>query len=185
MFTEPPIVTVIVVTYDNREVYVEVSPCSWMYPGYGLQIKMATKPSAVNAESVFDCDKSVEVDEFMSQDELYKLAQRQAIAWLEKNGVEILDQKVLEWSKTHAVLAERVKQTHEKEKQDYVKRMTAHVKAGYTHVLRAWIHPSRGDDYQVEACFKGKPTPKQIRATLGKSMVKTDYKLELIADTLK
>jgi len=173
-----------VVKHEGRDIYVEISPCSWMHPGYGLQIQIASKPNACNAESVFDRDQTVDASVIESRD-LVLRAKRQARKWLKVNGVAELDAKIAKWAEASVKFDAAIKKEQEKEAKARIKRLTKRQTEGYTHVVDAWIHPAAGDDYRTEACTKGEPTPADIQRILSRSQVKTDYKVTPIVELLK
>jgi hypothetical protein len=152
------------ISHRGRKIFVTVNPCSWGYPGYGLSISIASKPGAA---VVTDVNKKV-APMWMTKEAMLEEAKRQALRWLNANGVEKLDDQV----------AKRAKPLAEEEAE--AKRLASLRKKGYTHILSAWIHPPHGDDYHVEAYFVGAPTKHQIRRILSKSVVKTDYTTKCI-----
>lgn len=173
-----------VIKHEGRDIYVEISPCSWMYPGYGLQLKMAGKPNAYNAEAVFDRDPAIRADTIPVK-EMVELAKIQARKWLTENNVAELDEKVVKWAKDSAKLDAAIKKEQAKEEKARMKRLTKNQAAGYTHVVDAWIHPASGDDYRTEVCTKGIPTTDDIKRILSKSQFKTDFKVTPISELLK
>lgn len=173
-----------VIKHEDRDVHVQISPCSWMYPGYGLQIQIASKPNACNAESVFDRDQMVNVSTVEAKD-LVTIARRQARKWLAENDVTELDAKIAKWAEASVQFDAAIKKEQEKDAKARIKRLTKRQTQGYTHVVDAWIHPATGDDYRTEACTMGIPTTADIKRILSKSQVKTDFKVTPIAELLK
>ena len=154
-------------------VHAEISPCCWMYPGYGLQYSLSLKEKGCNAEKVFVNDKAIDP---MSKDiMLMNVATEHAVKWLKENGVKPLQDALDSWLKAEAEYRiEDAKRKVAAEKR--LAKLIAKRKAeGYTHRFLAWIHPARGDDYQVEAFTKGAPKGEQIDAWLKNSEVKTDF----------
>jgi len=177
-----------VIKHEGRDIYVEISPCSWMYPGYGLQIKIAGKPNACNAESSFDRDQTVNASAIESKALVLALvlrAKRQARKWLKENGVADLDAKIAQWAEASVRFDAAIKKEQAKEEKARIKWLTKRQTEGYTHVVEAWIHPEYGDDYRSDSCAMGIPTPADIKRILSKSQVKTDYRVTPIDELLK
>jgi len=172
-----------VIDHEGRDIYVEISPCSWMRAGYGLQIKLSTVKNACNAESIFDRDPKIEAGE-LPMKVLVEKAHAQAVRWLGANGVGKIDKAVARWAKTRVRLDKAIEKERVREEKARIRRLKQWQAAGLTHVVDAWIHPFSGDDYQIEACTKGEPTPADIKRILAKSAVKTGYKVSVIADLL-
>jgi hypothetical protein len=178
------VATSFVLDHKGRNIHVEISPCSWMYPGYGLQIKLSTKEHACNAESIFDRNHEIKADE-ISTGALVKEAHAQAARWLEANGVAKIDQAVAKWAEASVKFDAAIKKEQKREEKARIRRLTKRQAEGYTHVVDAWIHPSSGDDYRTEACVVGEPSAADIQRILAKSRVKTDYKVTPIAEILE
>jgi hypothetical protein len=66
-----------------------------------------------------------------------------------------------------------------KEKEQQVKEKAKMKRKGFTHLVTAWIHPSSGDDYQVDIYYKSEPSTQSIQKTLKakRSQVLTDYQV--------
>jgi len=155
--------------YKGQLVYASVSPCSWMYQGYGLQIQLSLKENGENAESVFPKDKEFECRD-VSLDILMPRAQSLAISYLQTNGLEPLQKALDHWAEAQKKWDEILKKEEAALLRDHAK----HKAKGFTHYTTGWVHSS-GDDYQVGAYSKGAPTEAQIKKLLKRSVVKTDY----------
>lgn len=169
--------------FGGREVFVSISPCSWMYDTYGLQVSLATKANACNAESEFVRDKSIQAAT-MSRDDLRAAAETTAVQWLEANGLSKLDEAVSVWAVKAGTFAKTIAAAAKKEAKARLKRLTKLQAKGFTHVMDAWIHPESGDDYRAEVCFSEPPTKEDIKRALRASTVKTDYKVSGIAEAI-
>ena len=153
-------------------VHASISPCSWMYPGYGFQFSLSLKENGCNAECVFVNNKElVWSDIKFPVNTLTELS----AAWLKEHGVAPLQEKLDAWLKIEAEYRVEDAKRKVREEKRMAKLIVKRKAEGYTHRFFAWIHPARGDDYQVEAFTKGAPTAVDIAAMLKKSTVKNDY----------
>jgi hypothetical protein len=169
-------------TVHGHKLDVQVSPCSWMYNGYGLQV-------------AYTSDKDPKFPKFMNG------VDEKARSWgyvhdktYQENTASRADvQKMLEkhlapeacqtcnnphlynasGNRGHqcnvcfiAKLGEETKRAMEKEKKQEQRRDARHKRQGFTHKVTAWIHPERGDDRQVVFYFKGEPTTDGIKSLL-------------------
>lgn len=177
------VATDFVIPFQGREVFVAVSPCSWMYAGYGLQIRLSVKANAYNAEAEFVRERSIAA-ETMSRAELHAAATVLATQWLEMNGPAKLDKAVTDWAVKAAKFDKAIAKEARKEAKARLKRLTKLQEQGFTHVVDAWIHPKSGDDYQTEVCLSAAPDAADISRVLRPSTCKTDYKVSTIADVV-
>lgn len=151
-------------------VYSEVSPCSWMYPDYGLQIGVRLNVNYPNIATHFLFDKTLPYAKATEAD-----ARKMIKDFLDAGGMEILKAAEAKWQALQQKMvvseAERAKKLAAEDKE--AKRK------GYTHKLVAWVHPASGDDYMVSAYAKPAPTDAMVKAMLKrrKSTVLTDYKI--------
>jgi hypothetical protein len=143
--------------YKGVTVHVQISPCSWMYGGYGTQVRLALKENSVNAEAIFFNDKSKPAQD-LSREDILAQARDIAAAWLEKNGTKPIEKAQAEWAKLGPKLRAAVEKEQEREKKRQAKEDAGMKRAGYTHRTVAWIHPRSGDDYQAYIFTKGLPT---------------------------
>lgn len=161
---------------NGTTVHGEVSPCSFMYPTYGLQIRLALSEKACNAESIFAIDKTLEVSE-MDDGALRTACLALAEAKLAGSGIAELEAQVAKWKQARAQFeAEDAKRQSAQAKRDA--REDAKMKAqGFTHKVVGWVHPLSGDDYMVEGYVRGVPTPADLRKILRGSEDQKDYKV--------
>lgn len=157
-------------SHKGTRVYVEISPCSWIYQGYGLQVKLALYLNAPNAASVFTIDRSFEACGATSGD-LRSAARALATDWLRVNGCGPLREAKARWEKVQADFKREAEEREAKLKKEIAKAKAE----GFTHRLSAWVHPTHGDDEYVELWFKGAPGSADIARVLRNSVVKTDY----------
>jgi hypothetical protein len=163
------------INHNGEQVFFSVSPCSWMYKHYGLQVKISLKEHAVNAECEFILDKGIDATDKPKQ-ELDDAAKVMVEKWLGENGTTLLHEHVAKWkaakAKFDAEFAEEDARFAEQQKKDDKK----HKAKGYTHRVDAWIHPTQGgDDYQTTTYFVGEPKKADIARLLRSSEVKNDY----------
>lgn len=164
-----------IINHKGEQVFFSVSPCSWMKQGYGLQVQISMKEHAVNAESEFILDKSIEATD-KSKQELDAAAKVMVEKWLGDNGTALLHEHVAKWkavkAEFDAEFAEEDARFAAQQKKDDKK----HKAKGYTHRVDAWIHPAQGgDDYQTTTYFVGEPKKADIAGLLRSSEVKDDY----------
>lgn len=155
--------------YKGQLVYASVSPCSWMYRGYGLQLQLSLKENGYNAESVFTNDKSFDCYGIPVEDITPK-AQSLAVTYLQTKGLEPLQKALDFWAAAEKKWEETLKEEEAQLLRDHAKAKAK----GYTHYIIGWVH-NTGDDYQVGAYTAGVPTEAQIKKLLKWSVVKTDY----------
>lgn len=168
------------VEHNGKTVHVEISPCSWMHKGYGLQIGLSLKDKACNAETIFSLDRSIDACD-MSVDAMLVHAEQSAKKWLSENGVGPLAKKIDDWATESAKWQKEIDRENAK-RAARAATMNAKRKAeGYTHKITAVIHPKNGgDDYMIEAYVKGAPTETDIAGLLKKSAVKNDYRVDVL-----
>jgi len=169
-------------TVHGHAVTVTVDPCSWMYPGYPLQVtcKGLRTDATVSDRShrqdtatpedvrtmletqltVEPCDTCGELHFFTSAGPLSNRGHTCEPCFLTKLEAE--------WKEEDA--REKIKERKEDERRK---------RQGYTHKLVAWVHPPRGDDYQIVAYTKGAISVPKIASILRrrKSQVLDDYSL--------
>lgn len=157
----------------------EVSPCCWMYPGYGLQLSVSIESGG----NVLVHDKSIPFSEATIE---------QARAMAEKVRVckcSCCDRPAFDPSTAQTNRNGQCKKcfmdnlnaefaAEQKKIDDKLKRKDKSMKAkGFTHRVEAWVHPFHGgDDYQVSIWMQN-PTAQMIRGELKRqgSSVLTDY----------
>lgn len=165
------------IKFEGRAVYFEVSPCSWMNVGYGLQVKISSKEKpACNAESIFINDKTVSGISEMPEETRDEYARHAVIEYLKANGIAPLDAAVTNWAAAQAKYAEEDKKIAAREVQEAAKRKAE----GYTHKVELWIHPRNGSDYQRAYFVKGEPSKTWIAGKLRLSVRKDDFSVTAI-----
>lgn len=157
---------------DGRTVHGEISPCAWMYPGYGMQVRLALKLHACNAES-----------EFLRWKTPYKQSSDSDVlahvhAFLAKDGLKNLEAALVRWAQAQAEFAEQDRKLAAAD----ARRVASRKAKGYTHRMLAWVHPRAGSDFQIEAWFKSEPTRPEVVAILRKqgSVLFDDFKVETL-----
>lgn len=167
------------IDYAGVPVFVEVSPCSLMHKGYGLQIRLALRNPAPNIASCFDVDKATDPRKMKTREELLAAAQAQALRYLARHGLAQVGYAVDCW--VHFVAKEMVEDKHA---ETAANKALAKAKAkaeGYTHRVTAVIHPkSGGDDYAVQALYRHEPTQQDLATLLSASAIKDDYLVEVL-----
>lgn len=164
----------------------EVSPCSWMRPGYGLQVIITKRDGsrlirldkrAVWAEAVqedFDrlCAEPIELRKCVNEG---------------CSGTQFVDPRAEPNDESNrrgecekcflAKIRAKYQRDVAKEKILEAKDDAKMRKQGMTHKAVAWVHPSQGDDRQVTIYFAGQPSDGAIRKALRKagSVVLDDY----------
>lgn len=164
-------------TFANHSIFWEVSPCSWMYPGYGLQVRISLKANAVNAECEFVHNKTVRADT-LPKDQLREAAEHEVRQWLEQHGVKPLQTAVTKWARYAAKFKREESIRQARSKQQLAAADAKHKAQGFTHRVDAWIHPrAGGDDYPVRLYTRQSPTAAELRKLLQPSAIKTDYRV--------
>lgn len=160
------------VEFAGKAVYYSLSPCSWMYPGYGCQVQLSMVAAPVNAGSVFALEK-----EFAGKDraELEAVAESVALRWLHKHGVAPIEEAQRKWETAAAEFAaEEAKHVERAAKRQAA--ALAKLKAqGFAFILNGWVHPNSGDDRPVSIAYKTRPGDADIKRALRGCTVKTDY----------
>lgn len=173
---------------DGRELTATISPASWMYPGYGLQLRV-TLPDAGGGALGGDAylhNKEVEGSQ-PTEEQVMGLFRRAALCECSQPGCErvAFDPAVMHTNRGgqceecfmtklqaqfDAVAAREAKKEA---------ALDAKMKAkGFTHKVVAWVHPKGGgDDYKLIIHSVGKLTDAAIKKELRKegSNVETDY----------
>jgi desulfoferrodoxin (superoxide reductase-like protein) len=159
-----------IIKQGEETYYASISPCCWMYSNYGMQVKVSSDPGAYNAES-----------HFIRWSTLYANATEQEVIakiteFFKQGGAAIIKKAVADWAveekRFRAEIAELDRQQAEEDAKEHAKAKAA----GYTHYIIYWIH-GVGDDVQKKAFTKGEPTQTTINRLLGRSAIKTDYKI--------
>lgn len=161
----------------------EVSPCSWMSPNYGLQVRVELKNHP--AQCSWALAKNGLAIEQATPEDVEKLIQTMELipcgtcsAMTFKPGPTGAHPKGI---CAHCALVEARKEMEASFAEDdkKLKKLDAkYKKAGSTHRIDAWVHPSSGDDSEI-AMWMTNPTDEQIKTELKKAgcRVRTDYKV--------
>jgi hypothetical protein len=163
-----------VIDHNGEQVFFSVSPCSWMYPNYGLQVQLSLAENAVNAESEFILDKAFDAMK-KPMPELEAAAKGMAEKWLAENGAAILHERVATWRARASEFDAEMQKEAKREAAAQKRRDKSHKAKGFTHRVNAWIHPDQGDDFERIAYVVGKPEKADIAKILSSSTVKDDY----------
>jgi len=182
------------------DVTVEVSPCSWMYPTYGLQLQFKLPSDCETGRPTAGCFEHLkkpwaevtraDYDQLVKQT-LSKLAANGLqtcascgrITWnpalFDKPGKVARCETCFMWELEAELAREARAEAARVQRED-----RAMERDGFTHRVDAWVHPAMGDDRQVSWYVKGRPTPQQIAdhlSSLG-SEVLDDYTVETLSD---
>lgn len=159
-----------------------VSPASWMYKDYPLQVKISL--AGGGSASLADRTKRFET---ATEADLQGMLDSVRLTPCCKCGQPAFDPATVETNRggqCEACFIDELDQTfaaeQKKEAKKVVRRDARQKKLGMTHRVTAWIHPKAGgDDYQVDIYAKGEPTKAEIQSLLRKqgSAVLTDYQI--------
>lgn len=164
---------------DGVTLTMRVAPCSWMYPGHGLQVQVAIE----NGGDVCIHEPSIPFEE-ATEAVMFKLFDQVKLVKCSKCGGTAFDPIVCKTNRAgqcEACFLTDLKKKFDKENEKEVKRMarldSKRKEEGFTHRIDAWIHPENGSDYPMSMWVKGKPTKKLIQEELRKkkSCVLDDY----------
>lgn len=173
---------------DGHELTATVSPASWMYAGYGLQLRVSLTDAGGGARGgeAYLHDKAVDGSQ-PTDEQVMGLFRRVALCKCSQPGCERLafDPAVLSTNRDgqcEQCFMTKLRATFDaaaaKEAQKEA-ALDAKMKAkGFTHKVVAWVHPKAGgDDFKLIMHTVGKPTEAQIKKELRKSgsSVETDY----------
>lgn len=164
---------------DGVKLSLSVSPCSWMYPGYGLQVQV----QMAGGGSVYLQDKAV-VFEKATEEDLNRLFKKVTLTTCGRCGKPAFDPVAHDTNRAGlcescfvADLEKEFDQASAKETKRMARLDAKHRKNGYTHRLDAWVHPERGNDRHFSVYCRGLPSKKQISQLLAEagSCVLNDY----------
>ncbi|POA78654.1 hypothetical protein [Pseudomonas sp. DP16D-R1] len=162
------------------ELTAEISPCVFMYPGYGLQLTVklpnggntivSRKDIPIETATEQDCQALMETVKVLPCKTCQKPAFDPSTCRTNRDG----ECESCFMAKLNAEFEKDMKKEDDKLKRDDAKYKAR----GYTHRVHAWIHPPSGSDYEL-MMWMINPTPEQITAELKKkkSADTTDYKL--------
>lgn len=160
---------------------VRVSPCSWMYQGYGLQVEYTAVDGRCHG---FLNEKARKVEDTTRAD-VQRLLDTLAPSACSRCQTGYLlgeDSKKYRGTLCEPCWTEDFKKRcaaeEEKDRKALARRDANMLKKGYTHRVTAWVHPSRGgDDFMIDFYGKSEPTPAEVKRLLQKegSRVFDDY----------
>lgn len=166
-------------TIEGASLKAEISPCSWMYPGYGLQLKVTLNEGCAYLKSKVTFEDATD-ELFLEMCDQVKLVKCSC-------GNAAFDPATIDTNRNGkcepcfiADLNKEYEEAQKKEQQKILRMDKRRLKEGYTHKVVAWVHPSRGgDDYMIDIYYGAKPTDAQIKASLRKqgSRVLDDFKV--------
>lgn len=165
---------------DGVVLTLEISPCSWMYPNYGLQVQVTMEN---NGGNVYLLDKAVKFENATEAD-LNRLFDRVKLVKCKICGKPAFDPTAAETNRDGKCetcfvgqLRKQFEKDQKKEDQRMAKLDAKYLKKGYTHRVDAWIHPAAGEDSMVTFYTQGEPSKDLIAAQLRKarSTVLDDY----------
>lgn len=156
---------------NGAELTATISPCSWMYKGYGLQVSVQMKGGG----DVIKHRKDVTFED-ATEAQAIELAESIGVITCSRCGKPAFDPATCDTNRAelceHCFLFDlnaKYEKDKKKEEQKLKRRDAAKKKQGYTHRVTAWVHPEAGgDDYMVDLYCPGKPTAAQIKAELKK-----------------
>lgn len=172
MKTSQAVSTEFSILYAGRRVYVKLSPCSWMYSNYGMQLEFSLQQKAPDVASVFFVFKQHDV-EAMPRDQTMKLAKKEARNWIDKmqNRQQLVDAEA-KYAK-YLMFADKIHAKREAKAMAYIAMMKL---KGFTHKTICVIHSNSGDDSVREIFTKGKPGLGLIHKYMKNSAVKNSFK---------
>lgn len=162
------------VEHQGSTIYGQVSPCSFMYPRYGLQVRLSMVKNPCNAESEFIRDQSITV-QGVDGAVVTAAAVKLTVEFLQINGKAPLLAALGRWVAAKAGFDAAEEVRRQRSVAALERRIAKRKAGGYTHRIVAWIHPLRGDDHMVEGFTRGEPTSADLAWILMKSTVKTDF----------
>lgn len=159
----------------------EISPCSFMYPGYGLQLTVKIeggggntivqkKEIAIESATEDDCQDLLDTIQIVPCKRCGKPAFDPATCRTNRDG----ECEKCFMDALNAEFEKAQKKSEEKLKRDDAKNK----KQGYTHRIMAWVHPPQGEDYQL-VMYMQNATEQEIVKVLKrkKSTVTNDYQI--------
>lgn len=163
-----------------------VSPCSWMYPGYGLQIQIQLAPNGGTAYLIskgksFTEATEADIDAML---ESVKLVQCSRCGSLAFDPETVSTNRAGKCETCFIGDLDKELDAARKKDAEKLKRTNARMKAkGMTHRVDAWVHPAGGgDDYLVSLYVNGAPTKSLIQKELKKlkSSILDDYTIQAL-----
>lgn len=172
-----------IIEIDGHEITAVVSPCSWMYHGYGLQLTIDLDVGG-RTYPVLKA-KPFETATESDADELLKGVHLAECACPGCKGVQFVDPTSNREGKCEKCFLGELNNEYEaaKAKADAEEAVIDKEKyeQGFRYKVIAWIHPERGgDDYSMALYCTIKPTKAAIKKELKKlgSSVLDDFQME-------
>ena len=154
---------------DGSKLTLTVSPCSWMYQGYGLQVRVEMEGGG----NVTVRDKQIAFEN-ATMDHLGGLFDKVSLCKCSRCGKPAFDPKSVETNRNGFCetcfigdLDRKFKAELEKEQKKLQALHKKRKAEGYTHHVCAWIHGT-GDDYQIDFWTKGLMSDEDIKKYLMK-----------------
>lgn len=168
----------------NARLVVKVSPCSFMYPGYGLQLSVTLndgQQSIISNRQPMTNVTATDVQALFDKVKVHKCVQCDAPAF--DRATISTNAEGMCWECINVLIetefaAENACEVEKMDRELNARKADAKV-LGQTHLVTAVIHPAHGDDY-CEYFFTQSDSPAQIKAVLLKTgcQVTTDYRVE-------
>ena len=167
----------------------EVSPCVFLYPPYPLQIAITLHgPEGAYLGKAYAVDRSKTAATYTEAD-VKRLLDAVRIGNCPRCSAPAFDPTTVETNRVclcehcfitmleSEVLSELRRE--KRERADLDRRMKQN---GMTVRVTAWVHPDRGDDYQVDWYFPNAQTPEQVRNRLRRdgSCQLDDYEIAIL-----
>lgn len=154
-------------TAHGHALTVSVSPCSWLYQNYGLQIQYTSPRSCGYLNNKTKTIKNATREDVQAlldslTPEPCKVCKHQHLFNHHSNRKHTCEVCFL--TKLNAEFDQLDAQDHQEQiTQDSKMRLQ-----GATHRVSAWVHPPHGDDCQIDMYFTGEPNPATIKRELRK-----------------
>lgn len=169
---------------DGIALSLEVSPCSWMYPRYGLQV-MVSMPSGGRATIL---NKTLAFEDAQEHD-AERLFQSVRLCACTRCGAPAFDASTVNTNRgdsCESCFVQDLTRKFEAELQaeeDALRQQDAtHRASGHKFRISAYIHPANGDDIQMHFWTKTRWTDEQIKDRLKQegSMITDDFHVTAI-----
>lgn len=159
------------IEFAGRTVYFEVSLCSYMHKGYGLQFSASLQANCPNIGVVFINDRSFDCYG-VPKKRVVSRAKKLAAAWVEdlNNRQALVDAQ--DKLQSYTKLAREAQQEERRNREIQTAAMK---RRGFTHMVHAIIHRNSGDDLVRQVFVVGNPTNDTIRKIMRGSVVKDSF----------
>lgn len=166
---------------------VTVSPCCWMHEGYGLQVAYTDGNGNAVRSWGYVHDRTWQESTATKADVEAMLTKHLVLQPCSKcstphffnatsNRKDQCEKCFM--ARLKADLDEEMGKDKKKQEQTDQRMKNT----GYTHRVTAWVHPPRGDDYEIDIYYKGKPTTEAIKRNLKakRSQTLDDYQVHAL-----